>query len=51
VSQLVIFHEEGEDGRAMPDLSMPIKAVGAAVANLVKVCSYLLWITLKCGTH
>ncbi|KXJ18815.1 Vinculin [Exaiptasia diaphana] len=37
VSQLVIFHEEGEDGRAMPDLSMPIKAVGAAVANLVKV--------------
>ncbi|EDO35762.1 predicted protein [Nematostella vectensis] len=37
VSQLVILHEEGEDGKAMPDLSNPIMAVGAAVANLVKV--------------
>ena len=37
VSQLVILHEEAEDGNAMPDLAKPIQAVGAAVANLVKV--------------
>ena len=37
VSQLVILHEEAEDGNAMPDLALPIQAVGAAVANLVQV--------------
>ena len=37
VSTLVILHEEAEDGKAMPDLAMPVQAVGAAVQNLVKV--------------
>ncbi|XP_077978237.1 vinculin-like isoform X4 [Glandiceps talaboti] len=37
VSQLVILHEEAEDGNAMPDLSRPVQAVGAAVNNLVMV--------------
>nr|XP_054757275.1 vinculin-like [Lytechinus pictus] len=37
VSQLVILHEEAQDGNAMPDLSNPVMAVSAAVQNLVKV--------------
>ncbi|XP_030848747.1 vinculin isoform X3 [Strongylocentrotus purpuratus] len=37
VSQLVILHEEAQDGNAMPDLSRPVMAVSAAVQNLVKV--------------
>lgn len=37
VSTLVILHEEAEDGKAMPDLAMPVQAVGTAVQNLVKV--------------
>lgn len=37
VSRLVILHEEAEDGNAMPDLAMPIRAVKAAVDNLVRV--------------
>ncbi|XP_066290180.1 vinculin-like isoform X8 [Branchiostoma lanceolatum] len=37
VSQLVILHEEAEDGNAMPDLARPVQAVCAAVQNLVKV--------------
>ena len=38
VSTLVILHEEAEDGKAMPDLALPVQAVGTAVQNLVKVC-------------
>lgn len=37
VSTLIILHEEAEDGKAMPDLALPVKTVGAAVENLVKV--------------
>jgi len=37
VSKLIILHEEGEDGNAMPDLEMPVVAVSKAVANLVRV--------------
>ncbi|GFR80051.1 vinculin [Elysia marginata] len=37
VSQLVIIHEESEDGSAMPDLAMPVRTVKTAVDNLVKV--------------
>jgi len=37
VSRLVIIHEEGEAGHAMPDLSRPVQAVSKAVHNLVKV--------------
>ena len=37
MSTLIILHEEAEDGKAMPDLAMPVQAVGAAVENLVKV--------------
>jgi hypothetical protein len=37
VSKLIILHEEGEDGNAMPDLERPVSAVGAAVNNLVRV--------------
>lgn len=37
VSRLVILHEEAEDGNAMPDLAIPIRAVKAAVDNLVRV--------------
>jgi vinculin len=37
VSQLVIIHEEGESGIAIPDLSSQITAVTAAVVNLVDV--------------
>ena len=37
VSELVILHEEAEDGNAMPDLTAPVRAVSSAVINLVKV--------------
>ncbi|KAK7099448.1 hypothetical protein V1264_003586 [Littorina saxatilis] len=37
VSRLVILHEEAEDGNAMPDLATPVRAVKAAVDNLVRV--------------
>lgn len=37
VSRLVILHEEAEDGNAMPDLNIPVRAVKAAVDNLVRV--------------
>lgn len=37
VSKLIILHEEGEDGNAMPDLERPVHAVSNAVANLTKV--------------
>lgn len=37
VSRLVILHEEGEEGQAMPDLTKPIGAVSRAVENLIKV--------------
>ncbi len=37
VSQLVILHEEAEQGRIVPDLGPPVEAVGAAVKNLVLV--------------
>ncbi|UYV84952.1 VCL, partial [Cordylochernes scorpioides] len=37
VSRLVIFHEEVQDGNAMPDLSRPVEAVSRAVINLARV--------------
>jgi len=37
VSKLIILHEEGEDGNAMPDLERPVHAVSQAVTNLVRV--------------
>ena len=37
VSKLIILHEEGEDGNAMPDLERPVDAVSKAVDNLVRV--------------
>ncbi|XP_061766272.1 LOW QUALITY PROTEIN: vinculin-like [Nerophis ophidion] len=38
ISHLVIMHEEGEvDGKAIPDLTVPVLAVQAAVSNLVRV--------------
>ena len=37
VSHLVILHEQGEDGAAMPSLETPINAVKAAVTNLALV--------------
>ena len=37
VSKLIILHEEGEDGNAMPDLERPVQAVSQAVLNLVRV--------------
>ena len=37
VSKLIILHEEGEDGNAMPDLERPVRAVSNAVDNLAKV--------------
>ncbi|XP_076450560.1 vinculin-like isoform X11 [Babylonia areolata] len=37
VSRLVILHEEAEDGNAMPDLGIPVRAVKTAVDNLVRV--------------
>ena len=37
VSKLIILHEEGEDGNAMPDLEKPVSAVSTAVNNLVRV--------------
>ena len=37
MSRLVIIHEEGEAGHAMPDLQRPVVAVSKAVENLVKV--------------
>lgn len=37
VSQLVVLHEEGEEGRAISDLSGPVLAVSSAVNNLVLV--------------
>ncbi|KAI6234620.1 Vinculin [Aphelenchoides fujianensis] len=35
--RLVILHEEGEDGAAMPDLTRPVGAVSNAVENLIRV--------------
>ena len=47
ISHLVIMHEEGEvDGKAIPDLSMPVAAVQAAVSNLVRVSNFL---RIVCG--
>ena len=37
VSKLIILHEEGEDGNAMPDLERPVQAVSKAVTNLIRV--------------
>ncbi|XP_023825639.1 vinculin isoform X2 [Salvelinus sp. IW2-2015] len=38
ISHLVIMHEDGEvDGKAIPDLTVPVAAVQAAVSNLVRV--------------
>ncbi|XP_022094248.1 vinculin-like isoform X5 [Acanthaster planci] len=37
VGQLVILHEQAEDGNAMTDLTSPIKIVDQAVSNLVVV--------------
>ncbi|KAM6997323.1 vinculin-like isoform 1-T1 [Tautogolabrus adspersus] len=38
ISHLVIMHEEGEvDGKAIPDLTVPVAAVQSAVSNLVRV--------------
>ncbi len=37
VSKLIILHEEGEDGNAMPDLERPVAAVSRAVENLTRV--------------
>ncbi len=37
VSKLIILHEEGEGGNAMPDLERPVLAVGKAVQNLIRV--------------
>ena len=37
VSNLIILHEEGEDGNPMPDLDRPVNAVSRAVDNLTKV--------------
>ncbi|XP_033120311.1 vinculin-like isoform X5 [Anneissia japonica] len=37
ISQLVILHEQAEDGAAMPDLTQPVSAVAKAVGNLVQV--------------
>ncbi|XP_071956456.1 vinculin-like isoform X2 [Antedon mediterranea] len=37
ISQLVILHEQAEDGAAMPDLTLPVSAVANAVNNLVQV--------------
>ena len=37
VSKLIILHEEGEDGNAMPNLERPVQAVSKAVENLVRV--------------
>uniref|UniRef100_A0A3Q3RQW0 Vinculin n=1 Tax=Mastacembelus armatus TaxID=205130 RepID=A0A3Q3RQW0_9TELE len=43
ISHLVIMHEEGEvDGKAIPDLTVPVAAVQAAVSNLVRVSPELL---------
>ena len=46
VSQLVILHEEAEEGKIIEDLTGPVAAVGAAVKNLVEVrltvtCMYI----------
>ena len=41
VSQLVILHEESESGIPIPDLSIPIRAVGAAVQHLVAVSTHI----------
>lgn len=42
VSQLVILHEEAEEGRIIPDISQPVAAVGAAVNNLIVVRDVLM---------
>ena len=37
ISKLIILHQQGEDGGAMPSLETPITAVKAAVTNLAAV--------------
>ena len=39
VSKLIILHEEGEDGNAMPDLERPVQAV-SKVRNLVFIMHF-----------
>ena len=55
VSQLVILHEEAEEGKIIEDLTGPVAAVGAAVKNLVEVrltciqlCACNWWCTCIC---
>lgn len=41
VSELVVLHEKGEDGAAMPNLQNQIKAVNSAVTNLALVSPFI----------
>lgn len=50
ISHLVIMHEEGEvDGKAIPDLTVPVAAVQAAVSNLVRVSPELKSLGSRCS--
>ena len=51
VSKLIILHEEGEDGNAMPDLERPVHAVSKAVANLVRVGKDTINSSQVCECH
>ena len=37
VAQLVVLHEEGQHGNALPPLDMPVSMVQVAVGNLIRV--------------
>ena len=51
VSKLIILHEEGEDGNAMPDLERPVHAVSKAVSNLVRVGKDTINSSQVCECH
>lgn len=48
MSQLVILHEEAEEGKIIEDLTGPVAAVGAAVKNLVEVRLTAMYVVHTC---
>ena len=48
MSQLVILHEEAEEGKIIEDLTGPVAAVGAAVKNLVEVRLIAMYVVHTC---
>ena len=48
VAQLIMLHEEAQEGRIVADLLPPVSAVSAAVQNLITVSLYFI---VQCMSH